>query len=38
MGQNNRMCKCLTTLEAHIVLKELNEGVPRGHFATYIIT
>jgi hypothetical protein len=38
MGQDNRMCKCLTISEAHIVLKELDEGMPRRHFATYIIT
>ncbi len=38
MGQDNRMCKCLTTSEAHIILKELDEGVPGGHFATDIIT
>jgi len=38
MGQDNRMCKCLTISEAHIVLKELDEGVSGRHFATYIIT
>jgi hypothetical protein len=27
MGQDNKLCKCLTTLEAQIVLKELHEGV-----------
>jgi hypothetical protein len=30
------MCKCLTTSEAQIVLKELHEGVARRHFATNI--
>jgi hypothetical protein len=32
VGQGNKMCKCLTTLEAQIVLKELHEGVEGGHF------
>ncbi len=32
MGQNNRMRRCLTALEAQIVLKELHEGVAKGHF------
>ncbi len=27
VGQDNKLCRCLTTLEAHIVLKELHEGV-----------
>jgi len=31
------MHKCLTNLEAHIVLKELHEGVARNVFATNII-
>jgi hypothetical protein len=30
--------RCLTTLETQIVLKELNEGVARRHFATNINT
>jgi hypothetical protein len=38
MGQENKMCKCLTTLEAHIVLKELHEGVTKRHFAIDIIS
>jgi len=37
MGQDNRMCRCLTTLKAHIVLKELHE-VMVGHFAAHITT
>jgi hypothetical protein len=37
VGQNNKMHRCLTTLEAQIVLKELHEGVIRGHFAIDII-
>jgi hypothetical protein len=32
------MCKFLTTLEAQIVLKELDEGVAKGHFFVDIIT
>jgi len=31
------MCICLTTLEAQIILKELHEGVVRGHFTIDII-
>jgi len=38
VGQNNRLHKCLTTLEALIVLKELHEGVAREHFAANITT
>ncbi len=37
VGQDNRMHKCLTTLEAQILLKELH-GVARGHFAVDITT
>jgi hypothetical protein len=37
VGQNSKMHRCLTTSEAHIVLKELHEGVARGHFAANII-
>jgi hypothetical protein len=37
MGQDNKMRRCLTTSEAHIVLKELHEGVAIRHFATNII-
>jgi hypothetical protein len=36
VGQNNKMRKCLTTLEAHIVFKELHEGLARGHFVANI--
>jgi hypothetical protein len=32
MGQNNRLHKCLTTLETQIVLKELHERVAGKHF------
>ncbi len=38
VGQNNRMHRCLTTLQTQIVLKELHEGVARGHFAPNITT
>jgi len=37
LGQDNIMHRCLTTLEAQIVLKELHEGVARGHFVVDII-
>jgi hypothetical protein len=30
--QDNKMRRCLTTLEAHIVLKELHERVVGRHF------
>jgi hypothetical protein len=33
VGQNNKMYRCLTTLKAHIVLKELHERMVGGHFA-----
>jgi len=32
VGQDNIMRRCLTTSKAQIVLKELHEGVARGHF------
>jgi hypothetical protein len=38
VGRNNRLRRCLTTLEALIVLRELDEGVARGHFVTNITT
>jgi hypothetical protein len=38
VGQDNKMCRCLITSEAHIVLKELHEGMAKGHFATNITT
>jgi hypothetical protein len=37
MGQNNKIHRCLTTLEAHIVLKEL-QGVDGRHFVPNITT
>ncbi len=36
VGQNNIMHKCLTSLEAHIVLKELHEGVAGRNFVADI--
>jgi len=36
MGQDNRLCKCLTTSKAQIVLKELHEGVIGRHFVANI--
>ncbi len=38
VGQDNKMHRCLITSEAHIVLKELHEGVAKGHFVIDIIT
>ncbi len=38
MGQDNKMCKRSTTLEAQIVLKELQEGMARKDFAINITT
>jgi hypothetical protein len=38
VGQDNRMRKCLTTLETQIVLKELHKGMVGGHFDLYITT
>jgi len=38
MEQDNRLCKCLTTSKAHIVLKELHEGVVGRHFVANITT
>jgi hypothetical protein len=32
VGQDNRLHKWLTTSKAQIVLKDLHEGVARGHF------
>jgi len=38
VGQDNRMCRCLTTSEAYIVLKELHERMARRYFFAYITT
>jgi len=32
------MCRCLTTSETHIILKEIHEGMIGKHFATHITT
>jgi hypothetical protein len=37
VGQDNKMCRCLTASKAQIVLKELHEGVVGGHFSVDII-
>jgi hypothetical protein len=37
VGQYNKMRKCLTTSKAQFFLKELHEGVARGHFVANII-
>jgi hypothetical protein len=36
MGQDNIMCRYLTTLETQIILKELHEKMVGRHFATDI--
>jgi len=36
VGQNNRLCGCLTTSKVQIVLKKLHEKMARRHFATDI--
>ncbi len=33
VGQDNKLLRCLTTLEAQIVMKELHEGMAGRHFA-----
>ncbi len=38
VGQNNKMCRCLTTSEAQIVLQELHQGMVGGHFVIDITT
>jgi hypothetical protein len=38
VGQDNIMCRCLTTSEAQFFLKELHEIMVRRHFVTYITT
>jgi hypothetical protein len=37
VGQNNKMHRCLSTSKSQIVLKDLHEGVVRGHFVIDII-
>jgi hypothetical protein len=36
MGQDDKLQKCLTTIEAQMVIRELHEGPSRGHFAIKI--
>jgi hypothetical protein len=36
MGQDKRLKRCLSTIEAQKVMKELHEGAVGGHFATKI--
>jgi hypothetical protein len=38
VGQDKRLCKCLTISKSWIVLKELHEGMARGHFVANITT
>jgi hypothetical protein len=35
--QDNKMHRCLTTLETQIVFKELHEGMAKEHFVADII-
>jgi hypothetical protein len=37
MGQDNKLQRCLTNINAQMVMKELYEGPSRGHFATEIM-
>jgi len=37
MGQNNRLQRCLTTIESQMVMRELHEGPSRRHFGTEIM-
>jgi hypothetical protein len=36
MGQDNKLQRCLTIIEAQMLMKELSEGPSRGHFVTKI--
>jgi hypothetical protein len=36
MGQDKRLCGCLTKSKTHIVLKELHEGMVGKHFVVDI--
>jgi hypothetical protein len=35
-GQDNIMCRCWIALKTSIIVKELHEGVARGHFVVDI--
>ncbi len=37
MGQDNRLWRCLTTIEAQMVMRELHEEASWGHFATKVM-
>ncbi len=37
VGQDNIMCRCLTTSKAQTILKKLHEVVVGGHFVINII-
>ncbi len=37
MGQDNRLQQCLTTIEAHMVMKNLHERLSGRHFVTKIM-
>jgi hypothetical protein len=37
MGQDNKLQRCLTTIEAQMVMRELHDRPSRGHFATKIM-
>ncbi len=36
MGQDNKLQRCLTTIEAHMVMRGRHEGPLGGHFAIEI--
>ncbi len=37
MGEDNKLRRCLTIIEAQMVMKELHEGPSKRHFATEIM-
>jgi len=37
VSQDNKSQRCLTSTEAHMVMRKLHEGPSRGHFATKIM-
>jgi hypothetical protein len=36
VGQDNKMHRCLTTSKAHVILKDMHEGVVERHFSANI--
>jgi hypothetical protein len=36
MGQDNKLRRCFTTTKTYMVMRELYEGLSRGHFAIEI--